>query len=104
MTYSAFHDLVLTFSEVSAVPHFKLIGYKVTGKRMICTYNDQTGTANIFLTPDQQATFCNLEPDHIYPVPNKWGEKGATTFDIEQIQSSHIQLALKAAYENVVNK
>ena len=104
MTYSAFHYLVLTLQEVFAVSHFKRIGYKVSGKRMICTYDDQTGSANIFLTPEQQEKYCVNSPQYIYPVPNKWGEKGATTFEIEHLEIGQVEPAIMSAYRNVMNK
>ena len=104
MTYSAFHYLVLTLQEVFAVSHFKRIGYKVSGKRMICTYDDQTGSANIFLTPEQQEKYCVNSPQYIYPVPNKWGEKGATTFEIEHHEIGQVEPAIMSAYRNVMNK
>ena len=69
---------------------------------MFATYFDKDNTANIFLTPQEQVVFCQIDPDNIYPVPNKWGEKGATTFDLNRIEKEIVLEALLSAYNNVV--
>ena len=58
-------------------------------------------TANIFLTPEEQAVFCKMHKD-IYPVPNKWGEKGATTLQLGSVPKNMIQEALLSAYDKVI--
>ncbi|MES1223889.1 MAG: MmcQ/YjbR family DNA-binding protein, partial [Bacteroidota bacterium] len=72
--------MALSFPGTEQKPHFERIGFKVTGKRMFATYLDKNNTANIFLTPAEQYVFCEMDSKNIYPIPNKWGEKGATTF------------------------
>jgi hypothetical protein len=51
ITGEQFVQLALSFPGTEQVPHFERIGFKVTGKRMFCTYLDKDNTANIFLTP-----------------------------------------------------
>ena len=94
--------MALSFNGTEQVPHFERIGFKVSGKRMFTTYLDKDNTANIFLTPKEQAVFCQMDPKNIYPVPNKWGEKGATTFDLNHVQKEYVLEALVSAYNEVV--
>ena len=42
---------------------------------MFATYLSKDHTANIFLTPEEQRVFCQIDRAHIYPVPNKWAKK-----------------------------
>jgi len=63
-----FAQLALSFPGTEQVPHFERIGFKVTGKRMFSTYLQKDNTANIFLTPKEQAVFCQMDKA-IYPVP-----------------------------------
>lgn len=70
---------------------------------MFSTYLDRNNTTNLFLTPAQQKKYCEKEPDNIYPVPNKWGERGATTVELDTISKDLLIEALTAAY-NEVNK
>jgi len=68
---------------------------------MFATYLEKDNTANIFLTPKEQALFCKMDKG-IYPVPNKWGEKGATTFELDSVPKNIILEALLSAYNTII--
>ena len=94
--------MALSFPGTEEVPHFERAGFKVAGRRMFATYLSADHTANVFLTPEEQALFCSRDPKHIYPVPNKWGEKGATTFVLNKVNREWLHEALLSAYESVM--
>ncbi len=71
---------------------------------MFATYLAQDHTTNIFLLPAEQKTFCKMHDEGIYPVPNKWGEKGATTFDLSLVPKEIVMEALRSAYDIVIKK
>ena len=102
ITGKIFEIMALSFAGVEQVPHFNRIGFKLTGKRMFATYLADENTANVFLTPQEQALFCQMDNTNIYPVPNKWGEKGATTFNLNKVQSELVMEALLSAYNEVL--
>jgi hypothetical protein len=102
ITGKTFEKMALSFPGVEQVPHFQRLGFKVTGKRMFSTYLADDNTANIFLAPEEQILFCKMDNKNIFPVPNKWGEKGATTFDLNNVQSELVMEALLSAYNEVV--
>lgn len=102
ITEEAFAQLALSFPGTEQTPHFERIGFKVRGKRMFATYLQKDNTANIFLTPKEQAVFCKME-EGIYPVPNKWGEKGATTFELDRVPKHIVLEALLSAYRSIIN-
>ena len=85
ITMKTFQEMALSFPNTEQVPHFERIGFKITGRRMFATYLEKDNTANIFLTPAEQKVFCKIDKVNIYPVPNKWGEAGATTFDLNRV-------------------
>ena len=97
-----FVKMALSFPGTGQIPHFDRIGFKVMGKRMFTTYLAQNNTANIFLTPLEQQVFCKMSVGNIYPVPNKWGEKGATTFELNKVPKEIILEALLSAYNEVM--
>jgi hypothetical protein len=100
----AFAEMALSFPATGQTPHFNRIGFKVIGKRMFATYLAENNTANIFLTPREQKVFCKMNAEYIYPVPNKWGEKGATTFDLNKVPRELVSEALLSAYNEVVGQ
>lgn len=104
VTGEKFIELALSFPGTSQKPHFDRIGFNVTGKRMFTTYLEKNNTANIFLTPKEQSLFCKMDTKHIYPVPNKWGEKGATTFELNNLPREFVLEALLSAYNEVVKR
>lgn len=101
ITAGSFAEMALSFSGTEQVPHFDRVGFKVTGKRMFATCLEKDNTANIFLTPAEQTVFCQMDKG-IYPVPNKWGEKGATTFELSKVPKNIILEALLSAYNEVI--
>jgi len=99
ITEDIFTEMALSFPGAEQTPHFERIGFRVTGKRMFATYLSENNTANVFLTPEEQHVFCKMHADGIYPVPNKWGEKGATTFELNKVPKELIMEALLSAYK-----
>jgi hypothetical protein len=104
ITGETFVEMALSFAGTEQKPHFERTGFKVTGRRMFATYLEEDNTANIFLTPEEQAIFCKMDTHNIYPVPNKWGEKGATTFDLNKVSKEIVMEALISAYNEVVKR
>jgi len=102
ITGDTFSKMALAFADTETTPHFERIGYKVTGKRMFATYLAKDNTANVFLTPEEQVVFCSMDKTNIYPVPNKWGEKGITTFVLNNVAPEVLQEALFSAYNAVL--
>lgn len=100
-TGEQFTELALSFAGTTQKPHFERIGFSVIGKRMFATYLAKNNTANIFFTPSEQTIFCEMDAENIYPVPNKWGEKGATTFDLNKVPKEFVLEALLSAYNDV---
>ena len=103
ITGESFAKMALSFPGTEQVPHFERIGFKVTRRRMFATWLDKDNTGNIFLTPAEQAVFCKMDK-HIYPVPNKWGEKGATTFELSYVPKNIVQEALLSAYNEIIKR
>lgn len=101
ITGEQFVQMALSFPGAQQVPHFERVGFKVSGKRMFATYLEKDNTANIFLTPEEQTVFCKMD-EGIYPVPNKWGEKGATTFRLDCVPRNIVMEGLVSGYNIVL--
>lgn len=103
-TENQFIKMALSLPGTEQVTHFDRIGFKVAGRRMYATYLADDHTTNIFLSVKDQAFFCNRHDEGIYPVPNKWGEKGATTFDLQLVPREIVMEALLTAYDATVKR
>jgi len=102
ITMNTFEKMALSFPHTEQVPHFERIGFKIIGKRMFATYLEKNNTANIFLTPPEQQVFCKIDNKNIYPVPNKWGLAGATTFELNAVAKEIVMEALLSAYNKIM--
>lgn len=103
MDIAGFTEMALSFPNTEQIPHFERIGFKVTGRKMFASCLERDNTANVFLTPAEQKLFCKMDKKNIYPVPNKWGEKGITTFELKGVAPEILHEALLSAYNAVVN-
>ena len=96
--------MALSFAGAVQTVHFDRAGFKVTGKRMFASYLAKDNTANIFLTPAEQAVFCEMDSTNIFPLPNKWGLHGFTTFVLNHLDKAIVLEALLSAYSEVMKK
>lgn len=102
MTEEMIIELALSFPGIELHTHFDRIGFKIAGKRMFATYLAKDNTVNIFLSPPEQKIFCKMNSG-IYPVPNKWGENGATTFELNKVPLVILKEALLSAYNFILH-
>jgi hypothetical protein len=102
MTSAEFASLALSFPGTEENPHVDRRAFKVTGKRIFATLHEESKTANLKFSPADQKTFCAYDKKLIYPIANKWGLQGWTTFDIRKIPNELMLDALNTAYRDVM--
>ena len=102
MTLQQFRSLALSFQGTEENPHFDRAAFKVTGKRIFATLHEESKTANLKLSPVDQSVFCDFGKESVYPVPNKWGLQGWTTFDLKKVPQELMLDALETAYKDVL--
>ncbi len=103
LTTSIFRTLALSFPGALEQPHFDRAAFKVMNKRIFATLHEASHTANIKLTPEDQAAFCEYDREAIFAVPNKFGLQGWTTFELDKLSEELVAEALYAAYTDVMN-
>lgn len=96
--------LALSFPGTEEAPHFDRTAFKIINKRIFATLHTSSGTANIKLSAKDQSVFCSFDKKAVYPVPNKWGEQGWTTFDLKTVPEGLMLDALDTAYKAVIEK
>ena len=81
-------------------PHFDRAAFKVA--RIYATLAPDELTANLMLTPDGQQLKCTVAPDAFAPVPNKWGERGATTVTLARVSVDELHDAIVMAWRRAL--
>lgn len=102
MTAQEFRNLALSFPGTEEAPHFDRAAFKVIKKRIFATLHEPDGTANVKFSEIDQAVFCSFDKNAVYPVPNKWGQQGWTTFELAQLPTELVFDALETAYKEVL--
>ena len=95
MTIDEFRELALSLPLAIEKPHFDRASFRVDAPRgkTIATLLEANATANVFLSVEEQEMLIGAEPSIFSKVPNKWGDKGATTI---QLSAADQQTALSA--------
>lgn len=102
ITPESFSKLALSFPGTESAPHFDRTAFKVVKRRIFATLHEKSNSANLALAMNEQRAFCEYDPEAIYPVPNKWGEKGWTTFELAKVSRDVLFEALNSAYSDVI--
>lgn len=83
-------------------PHFDWASFRVDAPKgkIFCTLPPHHEFSNVFLTVDEQQMLCAAEPDIFFPVPNKWGEKGATSIRLAACDLVTLRSALTLSWRH----
>lgn len=104
VSIETFTQIALSFNGTEARPHFNRTAFKVTGKRTFATLLEEDETANIVLSIPDQQIYYSFDKNAVYPVPNKFGLHGWTTFELSKVPVELISDALLTAYIDVIKK
>lgn len=99
-TGADFRELALSMPHAMEKPHFDRSGFRVNAPRgkMFATMLADETEANVFLSIEEQEMLCEAEPDLFYPVPNRWGEKGATTIRLAAADRASLQSVITMSW------
>jgi predicted DNA-binding protein (MmcQ/YjbR family) len=99
VTFKALQKMALSFPGATEQPHFDKTSFRA-GK-IFATYDEKKDRAVVMLSLPEQDVFCLIDKAVIYPVPNKWGDKGATIVEMKLIDKKLLEGLLKSAYETI---
>ncbi len=102
MTVDEFRKLALGLPHAIEKPHFDRASFRVDAPRgkTIATLLETVATANVFLTVEEQEMLIGAEPTVFSKVPNKWGDKGATTIALSAVDETTALSALKMSWRH----
>ena len=101
-TAADFRRIALSLPGTTEAPHFDRTAFRV--KRIYATLAADGRSANLMLTPDEQALKCLTAPEIFTPVPGGWGRNGATTATLSAIGKTELVAALELAHARALPK
>ncbi len=96
-----FRQLALSFPETIEMPHFEKASFRVH-KKIFATLDIKNNRACVMLTEIDQSVFSAFDKAIIYPVPNKWGKRGATYVELKTVRKAMLKDALTQAYNKII--
>ncbi len=112
-------EIALALPDSLELPHFELTSFRVNtcpehskskknknGRRekIFATMHESKNLMCLMLTPIDQSVFCAFDKEVMHPVPNKWGQKGATYVNLKKVKLAMLKDAMKQAYKNKLKK
>ena len=99
MNADDFRALALELPEAIEGEHMKHPDFRVRGKIFASLWSDGR-TGNVLLTPEQQASFVDADPDSFQPLNGAWGRQGGTRVVLSVASPARVRSALAAAWRN----
>lgn len=103
VSFQTYQQLALSFPDTEQAPHFDKISFRV-GKSIFATYWEKEHRAVLMLSVVDQSVFCSYDSTMFFPIPNKWGLKGATFVELSRARKTVFKEALAAAYNGLMAK
>jgi hypothetical protein len=94
--------LALSLQGTTEAPHFDRTAFRA--RRIYVTLASDGETANFMFSPEQQEFKCMMAPDAFAPVPNAWGQRGATIAVLSRLSLVELEDALRTAWNRAVSK
>jgi hypothetical protein len=94
-------QMALSLPRSEEKPHFSIPSFRANNKIFATLWVDENRMM-VKLPLIHQSAFYSFDPDIFYPVPNKWGHKGATFVELNKVPKDMLQDALNIAHQAVV--
>lgn len=93
--------IALSFPHTEEKPHFDRTSFRVNAPRgkIFASMPADEKSANLMLSNEEQSILCASEPTIFSPIPNKWGEKGATTMVLANADEVTLHSALLMSWK-----
>lgn len=95
-----FRKLAFALPGTVEKPHFDKSAFCVNNK-IYATLDEKNNRVCLLLSQIDQSVFSAYDNTVIYPVPNKWGLKGATYVELKKVLKPVLKDALLHAYEKI---
>lgn len=92
-------QIALALPDVEEYDHFGRPAFKRTGKRTFATLWPAENRMMVKLSLVDQSVFHSFDPSVFYPLPNKWGLKGATFVELSKVRPDMLDDAIATAWE-----
>jgi hypothetical protein len=97
-------QIALSLPNVEEYVHVGRPAFKVKNKRTFVTLWPANNRMTVILSLIDQSVFHSFNPAIFYPIPNKWGLKGATYVELSKVRADMLQDVITTAWETASAK
>jgi|SRR5581483_719831 len=91
--------IALSQADTEEFDHFGRPAFRIKKKRVFATLWPNENRMMVKLSLVDQSVFHSFDPGIFYPVPNKWGLKGATFVELSKVRLDMLEDAVHTAWE-----
>jgi hypothetical protein len=95
-------QLALSLPDTEEYDHFGRPAFKIKNKRTFASLWPAEQRMMVQLSLIDQSVFNSFDPAIFYPIPNKWGLKGATFIDLQKVRPDMLKDAVRTAWQNAL--
>lgn len=99
-----FRRIALSMRDVIESSHMEHPDFRVGGRIFATLGYPNHSWGVIKLTPEEQREFIQSHPSLFAPVKGAWGERGATTVNLDHVDEDTLRSAIRAAWSNTARK
>jgi hypothetical protein len=92
-------QIALSQPDAEEFDHFGRPAFRIKKKRVFATLWPYEKRMMVKLSLIDQSVFHSFDPAIFYPVPNKWGLKGATFVELSKVRRDMLEDAIHTAWE-----
>ncbi len=92
-------QIALSQPEAEEFDHFGRPAFRIKKKTIFATLWPAENRIMVKLSLIDQSVFNSFDPSIFYPVPNKWGLKGATFVELAKVRKDMLEDAIHTAWE-----
>jgi hypothetical protein len=104
MTSADFRRIALSLEGAEEGSHMGAADFRVGGRIFATLASEKQGYGNLMLTPEQQAAFCEEQPEMFLPIAGGWGRMGTTHIRLAEASEAVMEGALRTAWRLRVEK
>jgi len=84
--------------------HFDHPAFRIRKGKIFATLWPKENRMMVKLTPIDQSVFHSFDPKVFFPVPNKWGLRGATFVELSLVRPDMLEDAIQLAWQTTNSK
>ncbi len=104
MGTESFRRIALSLPDVVEKSHFGHPDFRVNDRVFASLHYPSVEWGVVNISPEEQDSLVQSDPDVFRPVKGAWGKKGSTNVLLDKVDDSALEMALELAWKHIKSK